>query len=268
MKTLKKSFLKIFFILLTAAVFSGCSKKEESSNKLNKDSKKVLEEVSWKTEDGHICILFGHGFEEENEENIAFFNLLQKKFGFEEEGGLIIPVFFEKDLNSRIWNFNDFISGKKLKGIIVLGAPANTHKVLSELQDSFEEGIPYNIFSLFPTDNSILGQEMTSNIVIEYELSIEDETEGLDVDQGFNEETSELVLNAIKYMYSLKEVLASSWELEEQVKNITGSRKIRHYVDSLAPIPSMNHFLIKAPLIENKDSDPLQEESEELKENE
>ncbi|MCR5217930.1 hypothetical protein [Treponema sp.] len=251
MKTIKNTILKTAALILAAVILTGCSKKKES-----KVTEEILpEEPAWTPEEGLVCVLFGHGFEEDSEKETQFLNILEEKFGFEETGGLIFPVFYEKDLNSRIWNFTDFISGKKLKGIIILGAPANTHKVISELQDSYEGGLPYNVFSLFPTDNSILGQEMTSNIVIEYELSLQDETEGRDVDQGPNEETTELIINAIKYMSTLDEVLPASWDLVENVKQITGNRKVKHYVDSIAPIPSMNHFLIKAPVTQTSEEE-------------
>ncbi|MBB5219546.1 hypothetical protein HNP77_001928 [Treponema rectale] len=259
---IKNTILKMLMIM-AAVIITGCSKTDKKNTSVQAQEPA---EPEWNTDDGYICILFGHGFEEDSEKETVFLNRLEEKFGFEENGGLILPVFYEKDLNSRIWNFSDYISDKKIKGIIILGAPANTHKVLSSIQDSYEEGIPYNIFSLFPTDNSILGQEMTSNIVLEYELSIQDETEGRDVDQGPNEETTEIIINAIKYMSTLNEVLPVSWDLIENVKHITGTRTVRHYVDSIAPIPSMNHFLIKAPVTEGSDSEQSKNDGEVLPE--
>lgn len=224
------------------------------------------ETIQWHPEDGYICIVFGYGFNSPEFHEDAI-KKLQDKYGLEEEGGIIIPLIYPDNLNGRISNIYDIITSHKMKGLILLGAPENTHRTLTKLRAEWElpadtaveetDGAesstaevqqdrkqPYPIFSFMPQDD-ILGQESNCDFVLEYERSSSIEEE-LSQETELLDKTVELILvRAVRYMDEHREPLEPDDKLHAHVQTIVGDHKIHRYTDSESGIQAINHFVIE-----------------------
>ena len=177
MKLKKKIVLmgKLLFFAF-AIIFSGCKEKDVPSIKIASDdsieiqpreSSSELKENFWTDENGIVCVLIGYGFNDDDFVKKAI-NSLEKKFGLTENGGLVLPIVFPDDLHGRISSLRDIIEKNNVHGIVLLGAPENTHSPLARIKEEWDGNPPYNVFSIFPQDD-VLGQEFTCNFVIDQE---------------------------------------------------------------------------------------------------
>ncbi len=210
------------------------------------DTSKETDKPLWKNEDHKtIGILFGYGFNEEKD-YAPIKEELSKRFGLEEEGGLLWTVTYPDDFKyGRIMNMYDMINEKNnLSGIILLGAPERTHYMLASLQDYWNNSIPYPIFSFFPQDD-ILGEESTCDFVLEYERDISEEAGNAENAKAFDFDVTELLSSAIQYMDKLDTSISYDKELSLHVQNITGNKSIYRYTDSESGLPSINHFILR-----------------------
>ena len=205
----------------------------------------VIEEPRYDPEDGLICVLFGYGFNGE-----AFYSetsaLLKEKYGIASENGIIMAINFPDDLKTRISNLYDIISENKMKGLILLGAPDNTHRTLTRLRDYWTQtNTPApHIFSLMPQDD-ILGEESNCDFVLEYERTNSVEEESEESADPMDKTVQQIVIRAVRYMEELPEPLKASNELHAQVQAIVGAKKVRRYTDSETGLQSINHFVIE-----------------------
>ena len=65
-----------------------------------------------------------------------------------------------------ITNIENELSDKNVKGIILLGAPENTHKAIARMQDSWGGALPYPVFSFFSQDD-IIAMEDSADFVLD-----------------------------------------------------------------------------------------------------
>ncbi|MGN0729833.1 hypothetical protein [Treponema sp.] len=252
MKLKKKTVYAGTILLLALALFfTGCKEKTRTAAKTNSDyiieiqpretSQNVQRKSLWTNEEGVVCVFFGYGFNiPEFTENAL--NSLEKKFGLAENGGLILPVIFPDDLHGRISTLRDILEKNRVRGVVLLGAPENTHIPLAKIKEDWNGNLPFNVFSLFPQDD-VLGQEFTCNFVIDYEFN-----EGIQFGdasvQGEWKDALELFMSAVEYASLLPFSLPLDSELYFHVQSIAAKRKIARYVDSETGIQSRNHFII------------------------
>ncbi len=223
----------------------------------------------YNSNDGIICVLFGYGF---NDEKFLddFLGILQKRYGLESEGGIILPVIYtENDIEgklsiAKIASFYDIVNEHNIKGIILLGAPDGTHRYLTKLRQDWDNNPPYAIFSLMPQDD-VLGEEFNCDFVLEYERNVSLEDEEVEV-KTVDKTAEQIVLRAIRYMEDLpddryyparfpaadqpavkatRNSLFSDQDLHSHVQSIVGEKKVRRYVDGETGIQSINHFVIE-----------------------
>lgn len=227
-------------------------------------------------ENGIICVLFGYGF---NGEDFLsdIIPLLKRRYGLEEEGGIILPIVFTENPSddmfsiSKISSIYDIIDERNVKGIILLGAPEGTYKHLAKLRKVWDEKPPYAIFSLMPQDDA-LGEEFNCDFVLEYERNAGPEEEEVEV-KTIDKTAEQIVLRAIRYMEDLpddrdflfyasqaktdesesgetskkpyRNSIFSDSDLHSHVQSIVGEKKVRRYVDGETGIQSINHFVIE-----------------------
>lgn len=249
----RKYFKFVAAFLLIIGLFS-CAKK----NVVNLDADDVIQIIpselaqnyeftkgsvhrGWTKETGVICVFFGWGFNNEDFSS-AMIQSLASRFGLSENGGIILPVVFPQDLRNRVSNLYDLIDENNVRGIILLGAPENTHYTLAKIQDDWNENVPFNIFSFFPQDD-ILGQESNSTLVIDFDRS------SLDADEDkhsriSDEELLNILQNSIMCMIN-EDNLPKEKALFEHAKMICSGRKVSRYVDSESTLVSINHFIIE-----------------------
>lgn len=245
------------FVMLLVSIFCGCAKKQ--SQPLNTEDKIELEVQEaeptqpkkvfrWNKVDGVICVLLGYGFNDASFYNDAF-KTLTDKYGLEEDGGLIWPLVypddFKKGTTTRISDLYTMVNQKKVKGILLLGAPENTNLAIARLQDYWEGKMPYPVFSFFPQDD-ILGMESTCDFVLDYERSAKEEANSEETTQQIDKSVEKILLNAIKYMSQLPGPLPADDNLHEHVQQIVGKdKKVRRFTDSETGLQSINHFVIE-----------------------
>lgn len=223
----------------------------------------------YSSKDGIICVLFGYGFND-GEFLDDFLGILQKRYGLETDGGIILPVIFtENDVEgqlsiAKISSLYDIISERDIKGIILLGAPDGTHRYLTKLRQDWDDNPPYAIFSLMPQDD-VLGEEFNCDFVLEYERNVSLEDEEVEV-KTVDKTAEQIVLRAIRYMVdlpddryyparfppagqtaakALRSSIFSDQDLHSHVQSIVGEKKVRRYVDGETGIQSINHFVIE-----------------------
>ncbi len=257
--------VEVFLSLITAFAlfctsFISCSQKKEekkqnsfSEMNLNPYKDAVPLEIDenvpksganhFRAEEGEICILFGYGFNEKDFYEKVISDL-GEKFGLEEDGGIIFPVIYPDDLKNRIMNLYDLIENKVLRGLLIFGAPENTHYMVAKLQDLWDGELPFPVFSFFPQDDA-LGEEATANFVLEYERTINEETGSLDTDHSHDSEMQNLILNAVRYVAFLPGPLPSDSELHLHVQTIVGNLPVHRYTDSATGLQAMNHFVLE-----------------------
>ncbi len=210
----------------------------------------------WHVTNKRILVVFGYNFNEYPvTDNLKAF--LQKRFGLDSDGGLIYPMIYPENFkhNGRTVATDIFTilsdSSFEWAGVILLGAPENTHHGLARLQDLWgENGVPYPVVSLYAQDD-VLGLESTCNFVIDKgHASILDDTEEfVDSDGQYIESVPEILENLIYYFISDDDGVESAFEknstLQPLVEQILKGKKVQRYSDPESGIPSINHFVLE-----------------------
>ncbi len=219
---------------------------QASSNKEILDS----QNQRWHVTNKRVCVIFGYDFNTP-EAVEKFTSLLQERYGLESEGGLIYtliyPDSFKHGSRGYASELASILSGtdKDLAGIIILGAPENTHSAFAKLQDYWEMAVPYPIYALFPQDD-VLGLESTCDFVLDKEQPTD-----LTGDMAPEETVSEIILEApevltdcIDYMLNMEGPFVKDNTLPKHVQQMLKNKKIHHYVDPESGIQSINHFVL------------------------
>ena len=252
---MKRSNVTITAVLLAllSCCLVGCSKKDKAADGEDKieleinDAEAPKKFHRWSETDSVICVVFGYGYND-NSFYTDLCETLADKYGLENEKGMIWPLLFPDDFNGgsgRISELYNLVGEKKVRGMLLLGAPENTHYTLARLQDNNEGKIPYPVFSFFPQDD-ILGMESTCDFVLDYERSAKEDSNAEETTQQIDKSIKQIVLNAIKYMADQKGPLPADGKLHEHVQQIVGkNKKVRRFVDSETGLQSQNHFVIE-----------------------
>lgn len=252
--SIKKTF-SFLFIFSLVFYFSSCQKLKK--HEVSPEGKIILEASEnthsqkaettriWNPENEKIFVIYGYAFNSPEFTEKAD-KVLSERFGLEENEGLIVSLVFPDDFKNRISNLYEMANERNTRGIIILGAPENTHRVLARLQDFWNEEIPYPVFSFFPQDE-ILATEGVCDFILENMHKSAEESAAEGEDLTFDEKyVTELLIRSVEYMMALKSPLPLSSELSLHVQSICGSgKKIKRYIDGETGLQSINHYILQ-----------------------
>jgi len=254
--------LNIAFVLL----FGACKNNTETHDTTDcielsvKDSAETEYQKPelWNFCEKKICVLFGYGYNDE-----SFVTEIKKElsdsFGLAQDGGLVYPLVFPKDFKSgvreRISILAEYLENYELQGILLLGAPENTHNAVNYLIARYDGKLPFPVFSMFSQDN-VLGTEWISDFVLEKVHVSDILSDGEEHSAPAAEDARSLIINAVKYISMLDlcgtgssgsgTALPADSDLLVHVQNIAGKeRKVSYYVDPDSGLRSVNHFVFQ-----------------------
>lgn len=252
--------LIIFCAVLGLVLLAGCKKAKPQIEQTDSvqltiqpsQNTQVLESQNqkWHVTNKRVCVIFGYDFNSP-EAVERFTALLQERYGLESEGGLIYtlvyPDNFKHGAKGYATELTAALTGtdRDLAGIIILGAPENTHTAFAKLQDYWELNIPYPIYALFPQDD-VLGLESTCDFVLDKEQHTD-----LTGDIAPEETVSQIILEApevltdcIDYMLEMEGPFVKDNTLPKHIQQMLKNKRIHHYVDPESGIQSINHFIL------------------------
>ena len=215
-----------------------------TSDELSKSAQK------WHVTNQRIIVFLGYGFNDAAiKENIL--DGLSERYGLDADGGLIYPIVYPDDFKHGSKNFSSELysklqlEGKDCAGIIMLGAPENTHYALARNQDTWNQEVPYPVIALFSQDD-FLGLESTCDIVIDkgHIATLAGEIENEDTEVQLVEEAPEVLNETINYVSALNYSLPKNSTIQAHVLKMLEGRSIHHYTDPETGLQSINHFVL------------------------
>ena len=250
----------VFVLLISFILFSGCKKEKNQVPQTDliqlniqpAADTKVLETQNqkWHVTNKRVCVIFGYDFNTP-EAVEKFTALLGERYGLEADGGLIYTMIYPDSFKHGAKGYASELTAaltgtdKDLAGILILGAPENTHTAFARLQDYWELNVPFPIYALFPQDD-VLGLESTCDFVLDKEQQTD-----LTGDIAPEETVSEIILEApevltdcIDYMLEMEGPFVKDSTLPKHVMQMLKDKKIHHYVDPESGIQSINHFVL------------------------
>ena len=254
----------LFGLLIFSLILSGC-KKQQNKKAYDADSIELTTDISdetkalsdlmnttqkWHLTNKRVAVLFGYDF---NNEDVKadLLAVLQENFGLAEEGGLIYPITYPEDFKHGVRGYaSDFAAILQsdeldLAGVVLLGAPENTHVALARNQDKWNQEVPYPVVALFPQDD-VLGIESTCDIVVD-----KGQTAGLtgeiapeESDGQIHQNAPEIIVETIKYIQLLDGAPSRSKELQKHMEQMLAGFQFHHYTDPESGLLSINHFVL------------------------
>ena len=254
----------LFGLLIFSLILSGC-KKQQKKKTYDTDSIELTTDISdetkalsdlmnttqkWHLTNKRVAVLFGYDF---NNEDVKanLLSILQENFGLAEEGGLIYPITYPEDFKHGVRGYaSDFAAILQsdeldLVGVVLLGAPENTHVALARNQDKWNQEVPYPVIALFPQDD-VLGIESTCDIVVD-----KGQTAGLtgeiapeESDGQIHQNAPEIIVETIKYIQLLDGAPSRSKELQKHMEQMLAGFQFHHYTDPESGLLSINHFVL------------------------
>ena len=259
--------IKLTFLLalLTfSLLISGCKNKQkqktydadsieltiDNSDDANKLSDLMNTDQKWHITNKRILVLFGYDFNNaENKEPLL--SQLKENFGLAEDGGLIYPVSYPDDFKHGAKGYaSDFAAllqsdDLDLQGVLLLGAPENTHIALARNQDKWNQEVPYPVIALFPQDD-VLGMESTCDIVVD-----KGQTAGLtgeiapeESDGQIHDKAAEIIVETIGYIQLLDGAPSRTQALQKHMEQMLEGFQFHHYSDPESGLMSINHFVL------------------------
>ena len=254
----------LFGLLIFSLILSGC-KKQQKKKTYDADSIELTTDISdetkalsdlmninqkWHMTNKRVVVLFGYDF---NNEDVKadLLSVLSENFGLAEDGGLIYPITYPEDFKHGVRgyasDFAAFLQGDELdlSGVVLLGAPENTHIALARNQDKWNQEVPYPVVALFPQDD-VLGIESTCDIVVD-----KGQTAGLtgeiapeERDGQIHQNAPEIIVETIKYIQLLDGAPSRSKELQKHMEQMLAGFQFHHYTDPESGLLSINHFVL------------------------
>ena len=255
---MKKKIILILTVCAFALLAGGCKKKHKEADTnsvdltLNQVEKTQLQSApqKWHVTNKRICVLFGYDFNNPDVQEELLL-LLKENFGLAEDGGLIYPLTYPDDFKHGVRGYaSDFAAILQddeldLSGIVLLGAPENTHTALAKNQDKWEQEVPYPVVALFPQDD-VLGIEANCDIVVD-----KGQTAGLDgevapeeSDGQIHQNAAEIIVETIKYIQLLDGAPSRTAALQKHMEQMLEGYQFHHYTDPESGLQSINHFVL------------------------
>ena len=244
--------------ILSSVFFSACHKEKEevldnSANNIElthgNPEDLIKNPQRWHVTNKRLFVLFGYDF---NTPQVyePILELLKERYGLDSDGGLILPFVYPSDFKhgARAYSsdFFNVLSDDSFDfcGVLMIGAPENSHLAIARNQDAWEE-TPYPVIALFPQDD-ILGLEATCDIVLDKGFTsglkgdaVEDETTA----QVFPE-APEIITETIDYMLALSGPLQKDSSIQNHLLQMYKNKKIHHYTDPETGLQAINHFVL------------------------
>ena len=253
-------YTSLFIITILVLSLTSCKKEkpqiqEADTTQLNiqpaTDTQALqTQNQKWHVTNKRVCVIFGYDFNTP-EAVEKFTELLGQRYGLESDGGLIYTMVYPDNFKHGGKAYANELTtaltstDRDLAGVIILGAPENTHTAFAKLQDFWEMGVPYPIYALFPQDD-VLGLESTCDFVLDKEQHTD-----LSGDIAPEETASEIILEApevltdcIDYMLEMEGPFVKDSTLPKHVTQMLKDKRIHHYVDPESGIQSINHFVL------------------------
>lgn len=245
-------------ILSAGLIFTACKKETKNYNtnsleiSLNQSNSTELAATpqKWHITNKKICVLFGYDFNN-SEIKEPLLATLKENFGLAEDGGLIYPLIYTESFKHGVKGYaNDFAAiltsdDLELAGIVLLGAPENTHTAIAKNQDKWEQNVPYPVIALFPQDD-VLGLESTCDIVVD-----KGQTAGLtgeiapeESDGQIHANATEIIVETIKYILELEGSPERTKTLQKHMEQMLKGYQFHHYTDPETGLMSINHFVL------------------------
>lgn len=254
-------FIYAFSLLSIGTLFSSCEKASdpvlpadafelEISDYVG-DSENVFNDVQhWRQTNKRIMVVFGYDFNfYPVMDNLK--DYLESKFGLADENGLVLPLIFPEDFrhNGKFFS-SDFYAllndnANDLAGVIILGAPENTHLALARYQDIWGNNVPFPLIALFPQDD-VLGLESTCDFIIEKKSNdgVKRDNDLTEEDSAFFEDAPYVLANVIKYILANDGGFNRDSNLLTHVNQALKQMTVHHYIDPETGIPAINHFVL------------------------
>lgn len=256
----KKNWL--VFLVIVCFIIAGCGKNQAKPIVLegaklivpepvtDKDMLALQQIPNFVEPHRKIGVVLGYGY---NDEIFVKETLqeLSRSLGLAEQGGAVIPYVYPDDFmwggTARISALSNMLEEDGARGLVVVGAPEGTHRVLAGLQDTEIGRSLYPIVSLMPQDD-ILGIEAGSDIVIEYVPA--SATADLSEESGvYQENVSQLIARAAYYLTLLPADFfggfAQDSDLFVHARQLAGANwNVSRYLDPETGLLPMNHFVI------------------------
>ena len=251
-----------FLITAAAALlvlsFSGCKKQQKTYDAdsidltLNQAEEPAIPQTpqKWHVTNKRVCVLFGYDFNNPEIKD-SLLALLKENYGLDDDGGLIYPLTYPDDFKHGVKGYaSDFAAILQsdeldLAGLVLLGAPENTHIALAKNQDKWEQEVPYPVIALFPQDD-VLGIESTCDIVVD-----KGQTAGLtgelapeESDGQIHPNADEIIVETIKYIQLLDGAPSRSKDLQKHMAQMLEGYQFHHYTDPESGLQSINHFVL------------------------
>lgn len=258
---MKKNLCSVLLVI-TCLMVAGCDKKQEIPVVLEGAGLIVPEPVTdqdmldlqqipnFVEPRRKVGVVLGYGYNDEAfvEETLQE---LSRTLGLAEQGGAVIPYLYPDDFMrggaARISSLTSMLEEDGAMGLVVVGAPEGTHRVLAALQDTEIGRSIYPIISLMPQDD-ILGIEAGSDIVIEYVPA--SATSDLSEESGvYQENVPQLIARTVYYITLLPANYFGGFEqnldLFIHARQLAGtSWEVSRYIDPETGLCPMNHFII------------------------
>ena len=244
-------------LVLTVSLFS-CKKNDKTNDAdsidltLKQAEEPVMQKSpqKWHVTNKRILVLFGYDFNNP-EIKESLLAMMKENFGLDEDGGLIYPVSYPDDFKHGIRGYaTDFATilqddSLDLAGVVLLGAPENTHTALAKNQDKWEQEVPYPVIALFPQDD-VLGIESTCDIVVD-----KGQTAGLtgeiapeESDGQIHQNAPEIIIETIGYIQLLDGAPSRTQALQKHMEQMLEGYQFHHYTDPETGLRSINHFVL------------------------
>ncbi len=255
---LPKLLSALSLVFLAAHAFS-CHKEEPEEIDLSAHQLKITDsseenpfdnkDSCWQYTNKKIYILFGYDFNDQ-ELVTATTNLLSQKYGLTSEGGLINTITYPDSFKHNGKNYISELTSMlteadgDLLGVIILGAPENTHISLARLQDEWNMSIPFPIAALFPQDD-VLGLEATCDIVIDRMQTGDMVEESFSNDEIFiTQKAPKILCQLLDYLIELEAPLPKNSSVQANAMQMFRGEKLAHYLDPETGLQSVNHFIL------------------------
>lgn len=257
-----KSYKLFVAIIISLSIFSinACHKEEPEEIDQNIAQLKISDssevnpfgnsENCWQYTNKKIYILFGYDFNDQELVNSCT-SLLEKKYGLTADGGLIQTITYPDSFKHNGKNYISDLTSMlteadgDLLGVIILGAPDNTHIALGRLQDYWSMKVPYPVFSLFPQDES-LGMESTCDLVLDKQQTA-DVTGSIVSEEAVSQKINdfpEILFSCIDYMMILNGPLKKDGSVQAHVAQMLHGKKLQYYTDPETGLHAINHFVL------------------------
>lgn len=256
---LKKSLLYTFLSCAILFSFGSCKKNKTPVYDANSIDLTITDSSNedllsvqnkWHSTNKRVCVIFGYDFNTP-EQTSSLLSLLEENFGLDSEGGLIYPLIYPTDFKHGTRGYvNDLTNAlqdndKDFIGVVILGAPENTHSAFAKNQDKWNQEVPYPVVALFPQDD-VLGLESTCDIVIDKGHTSQNtgEIEAEETDAQVIPEAPEILVETVRYISNLSYALPKDSSVQTHVTQMLKGRSFHHYTDPESGLKAINHFVL------------------------